>query len=100
MVLGGCGAGAALGPAPGDLGLLPDPRLIGEPDLEGLAAGLGFRDCLQTGREVFLKAAMAASLSGEFPGMQDAGWATTITANEYQVPLIRTGEPSPAGRWT
>jgi hypothetical protein len=33
LVLGGCGAGAAFGPAPGDRVLLPDPRLIGKPDL-------------------------------------------------------------------
>src|SRR3954464_3749624 len=53
-------ARAALGPAPRDLVLLPDPRLIGEPDLERLAADR-LPDRLQTGREVFLKAATAAS---------------------------------------
>src|SRR3954468_10567076 len=56
-----CGAGAAFGPAPRDLVLLPDPGLIGKPDLERLAAGLGLCDLLQTGGEVFLKAATAAS---------------------------------------
>src|SRR4051794_1844711 len=56
-----CGAGAAFGPAPRDLVLLPDPSLIREPDLERLAAGLGLCDLLQTGGEVFLKAATAAS---------------------------------------
>src|SRR5215210_3974087 len=40
--------------------LLPDPGLIGEPDLEGLAAHR-LCDRLQTGREVCLKAATAAS---------------------------------------
>src|SRR5829696_1700964 len=33
LVLGGGRARAAFGPASGDLVLLPDPRLIGEPDL-------------------------------------------------------------------
>src|SRR3954466_5872075 len=56
-----CGASAAFGPAPRDLVLLPDPGLIGKPDLERLAAGLGLCDLLQTGGEVFLKAATAAS---------------------------------------
>src|SRR3954451_66514 len=56
-----CGARAACGPAPRDLVLLPDPGLIGKPDLERLAAGLGLRKLLQTGGEVFLKAATAAS---------------------------------------
>jgi len=56
-----CGAGAAFGPAPGDLVLLADPGLIGEPDLERLAADR-LPDLLQTGRDVFLKAATAASL--------------------------------------
>src|SRR3954466_9302026 len=55
-----CGAGAAFGPAPRDLVLLPDPGLIGKPDLERLAADR-LPDRLQTGREVFLKAATAAS---------------------------------------
>src|SRR3954463_16346488 len=60
LVLRRCGARAAFGPAPRDLVLLPDPRLIGEPDLSGLAADR-LPDRLQTGREVFLKAATAAS---------------------------------------
>jgi hypothetical protein len=55
------GAGAAFGPAPRDLVLLSNPRLIREPDLDRLAADrLG--DLFQTGGEVFLKAATAASL--------------------------------------
>jgi hypothetical protein len=41
--------------------LLPDPRLIGEPDLYGLAANR-LPDLLQAGGEVFLKAETAASL--------------------------------------
>src|SRR4051812_22264613 len=60
LVLGGGRARAAFGPAPGDLVLLPDPGLIGEPDLERLAADR-LPDLLQTGREVFFKAATAAS---------------------------------------
>ena len=42
--------------------LLPDPGLVGEPDLYRLAAGLVRRDRLQEGGEVFSKAATAASL--------------------------------------
>src|SRR3954451_21295029 len=61
LVLRGGRARAAFGPAPRDRVLLPNPRLIGEPDLERLAAGLGLRKLLQTGGEVFLKAATAAS---------------------------------------
>ena len=62
LVLGGGRGRAAFGPAPGDLVLLPDPSLIRKPDLDQLAASLGFRKLLQTGGEVFLKADTAASL--------------------------------------
>ena len=58
----GRGTGSALSPTPGDLVLLADPRLIGKPDLYGLAASLGLRDLRQTRGEVFLKADTAASL--------------------------------------
>ena len=61
MVLGGGRARAAFGPASRDLVLLPDPGLIGEPDLDHLAMSLGLCDLLQTGGEVFLKAETAAS---------------------------------------
>jgi hypothetical protein len=61
LIFGGCGSGAALGPAPRDLVLLAHPGLVGEPDLDQLAASLGLRKLLQTGGEVFLKAAPAAS---------------------------------------
>jgi hypothetical protein len=61
LVLGGGRARAAFGPAARDLVLLPDPRLIGEPDLYRLAADR-LPDLLQTGRKVFLKAETAASL--------------------------------------
>src|SRR5215213_4439115 len=57
LVLRRCGSRAAFRPAPGDLVLLPNPRLIGEPDLDHLALSLGLRKLLQTGGEVFLKAA-------------------------------------------
>src|SRR3954453_8500854 len=60
LVLRGGRARAAFGPASRDLVLLPNPRLIGEPDLERLAADR-LPDLLQTGGEVFLKAATAAS---------------------------------------
>ena len=53
LVLGSRGTGAAQRPAPSDLVLLADAGLIGEPDLYGLAACLGFRDLLQAGEEVF-----------------------------------------------
>jgi hypothetical protein len=43
---------AALGPAPGDLVLLSDPSLVGEPDFYvGWIDALGARDLLQNGRE-------------------------------------------------
>ena len=53
---------AALGPAAGDLVLLADPRLVGEPDfyrggVDALLAG----DLVQAGGEAFLKASMAPS---------------------------------------
>src|SRR5215213_6551615 len=61
LVLGGGRARAAFGPASRDLVLLPNPGLIGEPDLDHLAMSLGLRKLLQTGGEVFLKAEIAAS---------------------------------------
>src|SRR3954470_7064540 len=61
LVLRGGRARAAFGPAPGDLVLLPNPRLIGEPDLYRLAINR-LCDFLQAGGKVFLKAATAASL--------------------------------------
>jgi hypothetical protein len=36
LISGSAGARAALGPAPGDLVLLADARLVGEPDLYGV----------------------------------------------------------------
>jgi hypothetical protein len=51
---------AAFGPAPGDLVLLSDARLVGKPYLYRLACGLMVRDLCQTPDEVFLNAARAA----------------------------------------
>src|SRR4029450_9357006 len=42
LVIGGRGTGAARGPAPGDLVLLPDAGLIGEPDLYALPLAWDF----------------------------------------------------------
>ena len=54
LILGRRGPGPASCPAAGDRVLLSNPRLIGKPDLYGLAAGLARRDRLQTGSEGFL----------------------------------------------
>jgi hypothetical protein len=60
LVAGRARAGAALGPAAGNLVLLTDAGLVGEPDFyraagECLLAG----DCLQMRREAFLKSSIA-----------------------------------------
>ncbi len=62
LVVRGRGSRPASCPAPRDLVLLADPRLVGEPDLYmvGLDA-LVLCDCLQTRREAFLKSSMAPS---------------------------------------
>ena len=51
---------AAPGPTPGDLVLLADAGLVGEPDLYALARRLAGRDLRQAGGEVFLKTAAAS----------------------------------------
>ena len=52
----------ALGPAPGDLVLLADPGLVGEPDLYvARIDALATRDLRQEGGEVFLKSSIAPS---------------------------------------
>jgi hypothetical protein len=61
LILGSRWTGAPPCPAAGDLVLLPDPRLVGKPDLYRLAACL-LGDRLQTGGEGFLKADTSASL--------------------------------------
>ena len=55
------GARAALGPAPGELGLLPDPGFILPPQLYGRSLGKALADLRQTGGEAFLKRAMSSS---------------------------------------
>jgi hypothetical protein len=62
LVLRRGGTGATPRPAAGDRVLLPDPRLVGKPDLYGLATGRTCRDLCQTGGEGFLTEATAASL--------------------------------------
>ena len=52
-------ARAALGPAPGELGLLADPGFILPPQLYGRSFGEAVADLRQTGWEVFLKTAMS-----------------------------------------
>src|SRR5215831_9355515 len=54
--------GAALGPAAGDLVLLADAGLVGEPDFYRVAVKrLLARNCLQARGEVFLKSPIAPS---------------------------------------
>ena len=54
------GAGSAPGPAAGDLVLLSNPRLVGEPDLYGARSdALVARDFLQARGETFLKSSIA-----------------------------------------
>jgi hypothetical protein len=60
LILRRCGARAAFGPAPGDLVLLSNPRLVREPNLERLAADR-LCDLRQAVGELFLKAAAACS---------------------------------------
>ncbi len=55
------GARAALGPTPGELGLLPDPGFILPPQLYGRSFGEAFADLRQTGGEAFLKMAISSS---------------------------------------
>ena len=57
----GCGgAGAASGPAAGELGLLADPRLVLPPQLYRCAGRERPADCRQAGSEAFLEAAMSS----------------------------------------
>src|SRR5215210_5790518 len=56
------GSRTALGPAPGDLVLLPDPGLVGKPDLyRGRIDLLVARELVHNRGEAFLKATMAPS---------------------------------------
>jgi hypothetical protein len=66
-------ARAALGPAPCDLVLLADPRLVAEPDLYvgGLDALLA-RDLVQARGEFFLKASIAPAACAWWRGRADS----------------------------
>jgi len=55
---------AALGPAPGDLILLPDARLIGKPHLDRPTSRIALPDLRQARGKLFLKAAGAAGSWG------------------------------------
>lgn len=55
------GTRAASCPAPGKLGLLPDPGFILPPQLYECSVGKAFADLRQTGGEAFLKMAMSSS---------------------------------------
>ena len=62
LIVRRAGSGAALCPASCDLVLLPNPRLVGEPDLYvGRFDALFGRDLIQAGGETFLKSSMAPS---------------------------------------
>jgi hypothetical protein len=62
LVFRGAGTRAPLGPPPGDLVLLADPRLVGEPDLYGAGIDALFApDLFQARGETFLKSSIAPS---------------------------------------
>ena len=62
LIAGSARTSAALRPPAGDLILLTDAGLVGEPDFYRLAVERFFsRDCLQTGGETFLKFSIAPS---------------------------------------
>src|SRR3954452_9570441 len=73
LVLWGHWPGAASGSAAGDLVLLPDPGLVGKPDLyrRGRDALL-VRDLVQHGRETFLKCSIAPSACARWRGRADS----------------------------
>ena len=62
LITGSTWAGAALGPAAGDLVLLADTSLVLEPDFYLVAVDRVLtRDCLQARGKVFLKSSIAPS---------------------------------------
>ena len=62
LVAWGARTRSALGPATGDLVLLADPRLVGEPDLYGLRIDAVLAtDLLEASGETFLKSSIAAA---------------------------------------
>lgn len=52
--------GAALGPAPGQFGLLADPRLVLPPQFYGRSLGQACGDTCKAGSEAFLKSAISS----------------------------------------
>ena len=62
LIVGSAGARAAPGPAPRDLVLLADPRLVGEPDLYRAGIDALFApDLFQARGKTFLKSSIAPS---------------------------------------
>ena len=62
LVIGSAGARASFGPAPRDLVLLADPRLVGEPDLYGVRSDALFApDLFQARGKTFIKSSIAPS---------------------------------------
>jgi hypothetical protein len=60
LIFGSAGASASPGPTAGDLVLLSDARLVGEPDLYGAGIDALFApDLLQARGETFLKSSIA-----------------------------------------
>src|SRR4051794_28365790 len=60
LIMQGAGPGAPSGPAPGDLVLLADTRLVLPPQLDRVAVWEARPDRLQGGGEVFLKSSSAS----------------------------------------
>lgn len=61
LIMGRHGAGAASGPAPGDLVLLADAGFVLPPDFYGLASRFLGGDFFQAGGEVFLNVSGASA---------------------------------------
>ena len=73
LITGSAWAGAALGPASGDLVLLANTSLICEPDLYLVDVDRLFaRDCIQARGEVFLKSSIAPSAWAWWRGRADS----------------------------
>jgi hypothetical protein len=73
LIFGCAWARAALGPTPGDLVLLADARLVGEPDLYGLGRDAFLaRDLVQASGETFLKSSIAPSACAWWRGRAES----------------------------
>jgi hypothetical protein len=73
LITGSAGAGAALGPAAGDLVLLAYASLVLEPDFYLVDVDrLLARDCLQARGEVFLKSSIAPSACAWWRGRAES----------------------------